>query len=143
MQFFFLFIFSFILFHFSSFAGDICIKNNEGIFCGEKIQVNSNKTNIFNECVEFKNKKICGKSCMKSLWGADCKQSKYETCISNFNGVICGFDCKEHFGIAVCASKPQYKCKIKFNKANCGIKCQYKYGEIQCEENDKNLKILR
>ena len=41
----------------------------------------------------LKVKKFPGLSAKKNIWGADCKQDKYEMCLENIKGVVCGYNC--------------------------------------------------
>ena len=145
MKYVFTILFLFLLSSFS-YAKEMCIRNNKGIYCGTEVTVQGNDSESSNvrgrECVEFKGKKVCGYDCKKSIFGADCKKEKDETCISNINGVICGYNCKESLSSSACASKSYYQCVQMFNEVKCGTGCGTKYGKFECDEDDPNAKYM-
>ena len=124
-----------------AFSMETCVKNKEGIFCGEIISKDSSK--IKRECINFKDKKVCGFGCVKNMFGADCKQDPDAKCIQNIHGVICGHRCEEHTLISACASKSYYNCIRFVDKAKCGLNCRMKFGDIFCDEEDVNAKYLK
>lgn len=133
----------------SSFGKEVCVKNDKGIFCGTEVLVqetdklhSKKPVEEKRECVSFEGKKVCGVECKKNIWGADCKKDKNETCITNTKGVICGYNCVDRLSITACASKPYFKCVNYFDEVKCGTNCAVKYGELNCDEDDPNMKSM-
>lgn len=139
-----------LFFSYSSLAKEVCIKNDKGIFCGTEVIVQE-KDKIIpkkeieekRECVSFKGKKFCGVECKKNIWGADCKQDKYEMCLENIKGVVCGYNCLDKLSVSACASKPVFKCVSHFDDVKCGTNCAVKFGELTCDEEDPNVKSIK
>lgn len=131
-----------------SYAEEKCIKNSMGIFCGVEVNVEEKNKSHFSQqnkrqCVNFKDKKICGYDCKSTIFGADCKNNIDETCIDNIHGVICGYDCKKNILISACASKPYFNCVYRAGEAKCGTNCEFKFGKITCDETDYLAKYLK
>lgn len=139
-----------VMLSFSSFAREVCVRNEKGIFCGTEVVVQEKdkyeqkkKIEPKKECITYQGQEFCGIECKKNASGADCKQSKSETCLANDKGVVCGFNCIDKQSVAACASKKQFKCESYFDDAKCGVNCSVKFGELTCDEDDENFKQIK